>query len=52
MGGDTFQGINGNFHGFALENSDFDPNSDDSNMKNFFDGDNNFGEQPQAFRKT
>ncbi len=50
--GDTFQGINGNFHGFALENSDFNPVSDDSNMKNFFDGDNDFGEQPQAFRKS
>lgn len=35
--GDTFQGIMGNFNGFALENSDFNPQSDDSNIKFFFD---------------
>lgn len=50
--GETFVGINGDFHGFALENSDFNPVSDDSNIKNFFDDDDNFGEQRQAFRKS
>lgn len=35
--GDTFVGIIGNFNGFALENSDFNPQSDDSNIKFFFD---------------
>jgi len=41
--GDTFQGIMGNFNGYALENSDFNPQSDDSNIKGFFNDD--FGNQ-------
>jgi len=36
--GETFQGINGNFNGYALENSDFDPQSDDSDVDSFFGG--------------
>jgi len=34
--GETFQGIMGNFNGYALENSNFDPQSDDSDVSNFF----------------
>ena len=34
--GDTFQGIMGNFNGYALENSDFNPQSDDSDVADFF----------------
>jgi len=41
--GDVFRGINGDFNGFALENSDFDPMSDDSDIDSFFDGDNGSG---------
>lgn len=48
---EIFEGLISDFHGFALENSkDFNPRSDDSNIKNFFDDD--FGEERQAFRKS
>jgi hypothetical protein len=36
--GDIFRGMIGDFNGFALENSDFDPMSDDSDIDSFFDG--------------
>lgn len=35
--GETFTGIMGNFNGYALENSNFDPQSDDSDVDAFFD---------------
>lgn len=37
--GDTFQGIMGNFNGYALEKSKFNPQSDDSNIDGFFNDD-------------
>jgi len=54
MGGDVFRGINGDFNGFALENSDFDPMSDDSDIDSFFDGDNGEGVivNKKAIRKS
>lgn len=41
--GDTFTGIMGNFNGYALERSNFHTQSDDSNVKSFFNDD--FGNQ-------
>ena len=41
--GETFQGINGNFNGYALEDSDFNPQSDDSDVDSFFNDDSGEG---------
>jgi len=49
--GDTFQGIMGNFNGYALENSDFNPQSDDRDVASFFNDD--FGDQGEVIdRRT
>jgi hypothetical protein len=34
--GDIFQGIKGNLQGYGLEDSDFDPQSDDGDIDAFF----------------
>jgi len=44
--GETFVGIMGDFNGYALEDSDFNPQSDDSNIDGFFNDD--FGDQQEG----
>jgi len=41
--GDIFEGLNGGFNGYALEDSDFDTQSDDSDVNEFFNDDTGEG---------
>jgi hypothetical protein len=41
--GEIFEGLMGNFNGYALEDSDFNTQSDDSDVDSFFNDD--FGNQ-------